>query len=91
MNYLQVFKNIEDEELRGDKYEALYEQREINNIKISLGANKIGVAKKVFFKLWHDNSQGNIFSLYALKTTENLNDIKIDNKCQNLVIPVFSS
>ncbi|MCX2740591.1 hypothetical protein [Pontibacter anaerobius] len=82
MNHLNAFRHIEDEELRGDKHEALYEQKEINNIKIYLGNNKLGVAEKGRFQLWNDNPKGNIFSMYALKTTEDLSDIKIDSACK---------
>lgn len=82
MNSLEVFRKIEDGELRGDKHEALYEQKEINNIRISLGNNKIGVAEKGFLQLWNENQQGNIFSMVALKTAENLDDIKINSECQ---------
>lgn len=82
MNNLDTFRKIEDQELRGDKHEALYEQREVKNIRISLGSSKIGSAEKGFFQLWHDKPQGNIFSMYALRTTENLNDIEISTNCK---------
>lgn len=82
MNHLNSFRYTEDEHLRGDKNEALHEQREVKNIEINLGNNKIGVAKEGRFQLWHDNPTGNIFSMYALKTTQNLNDIKIDDACK---------
>ncbi|MEJ8802618.1 hypothetical protein [Pontibacter sp. H249] len=82
MNNLSAFRKIEDGELRGDKHEALYEQKEISNIRISLGDSMIGIADRGFFNLWHDNPKGNIFSMYALETSENLEDIMIDNSCK---------
>ncbi len=82
MNSLDFFQKIEDEELRGDKYETLHEQNKASNIRISLGNNKIGYASKGFFRLWNNSSYGNIYSMYALITTDNLDNVKIDNECK---------
>jgi hypothetical protein len=82
MNNLDVFRKTEDGDLREDKYETLYKQSEINNVRIFLGENKVGVAEKGLFQLWYDRPMGNIFSMYALKTRENLTDIKIDEECK---------
>ena len=82
MNNLSAFRKIEDGELRGDKHEALNEQKEISNFRISVGNSKVGVAEKGTFQLWYNNPKGNIFSMYALEAHENLEEIKIDNACK---------
>ena len=82
MNHLSEFLKIDDNVLRGDKYESLSEIKEIINIEISYQGEKVGYAKNGKLSLWNNELSGNIYSMYTLFTIDKLEEIRIDKKCK---------
>ncbi|MGV3585975.1 MAG: hypothetical protein ACO1OF_03140 [Adhaeribacter sp.] len=83
MNHLSEFLKIDDNGLRGDKYESLSEIKEIFNVEISHQGRKVGYAKTGRLSLWNNELSGNIYSMYTLYTLNNLAGIRIDAKCKD--------
>lgn len=83
MNTIEYFRKVEDEELRGDKYEGV--SRVINSLpgtfKIS-GINREFNYIKAHLRESYDEVLGNIYSLYAISSKGFLNplDYKFDER-----------
>jgi len=83
INTIDYFKNIEDEELRGDKYEGVSEIINSHNGTFWIsGIDRDFKYKKVHIKKAFDEIVGNIYSLFCVssKTFSDIFEIKVDEK-----------
>ena len=82
MNHLSEFLKLDDNVLRGDKYESLAEIKEIFNIEVSHQGKNVGYAKNGKLSLWNNELSGNIYSMYTLFTNDKLEELRINEKCK---------
>jgi hypothetical protein len=86
MNAIQKFRELEDEELRGDSYEGAskivnYPPGQFEIPSLGYKGNHLGIHLKEAY----NNVLGNIYSLYCISSHgwENPNDFKIDDRIKS--------
>jgi hypothetical protein len=82
MNSTGFFLDIEDNNLRGDKFESLSEIIPGNNLELYHKDHLVAVAEIAKLSIWNNYPKGNIFCSYTLFTDYHLDGNGIDPGCK---------